>query len=85
VVDVLIALAAEHAELAELIGGCTNDDWERPTRIHTRDIASALGYAAGHARQELRARAKLLNHLTQLGVGVETERDATDVLERLVR
>jgi uncharacterized protein (TIGR03084 family) len=58
--DLLSALAAQHAELAELIDGCTNDDWERPTRCVGWDVASVLvhlaqtdEFATASARDEL--------------------------------
>jgi uncharacterized protein (TIGR03084 family) len=44
--DLLIALAAQHSELAALIDGCTNDDWERPTRCPGWDVASVLLHLA---------------------------------------
>jgi uncharacterized protein (TIGR03083 family) len=43
---ILIALASQHAELAEIVDGCTNDDWERPTRCEGWDIASVLAHLA---------------------------------------
>jgi uncharacterized protein (TIGR03084 family) len=46
VADILIALASQHAELAELIDGCTNDDWERPTRCEGWDVAAVLVHLA---------------------------------------
>jgi uncharacterized protein (TIGR03084 family) len=46
VIDVLIALAAQHAELAGLIDGCTSDDWERPTRCDGWDVAAVLVHLA---------------------------------------
>src|SRR4051812_17209068 len=44
--DILIALASQHAELAEIVDGCTNDDWERPTRCVGWDVASVLAHLA---------------------------------------
>ena len=44
--DILIALASQHAELAELIDGCTSDDWERPTRCEGWDVAAVLVHLA---------------------------------------
>ena len=44
--DILIALASQHAELADLIDGCTNDDWERPTRCEGWDVAAVLVHLA---------------------------------------
>jgi uncharacterized protein (TIGR03084 family) len=44
--DLLIALAAQHAELAELIDGCTVDDWQRPTRCVGWDVGSVLVHLA---------------------------------------
>jgi uncharacterized protein (TIGR03084 family) len=44
--DILIALAAQHAQLAELVDACANDDWERPTRCEGWDIASVLAHLA---------------------------------------
>ena len=44
--DILIALASQHAELAEIIDGCTNADWERPTRCEGWDVASVLAHLA---------------------------------------
>jgi len=46
VADILIALASQHAELADLIDGCTNDDWERPTRCEGWDVAAVLVHLA---------------------------------------
>jgi uncharacterized protein (TIGR03084 family) len=46
VADILIALASQHAELAELIDGCTNDDWERPTRCEGWDVAAVVVHLA---------------------------------------
>jgi uncharacterized protein (TIGR03084 family) len=44
--DLLIALAAQHAELAALVDGCTDDEWERPTRCPGWDVASVLLHLA---------------------------------------
>jgi uncharacterized protein (TIGR03084 family) len=44
--DILIALAAQHAELAELVDGCVTDDWDRPTRCEGWDVASVLVHLA---------------------------------------
>jgi len=44
--DILTALAAQHAELGELVDGCTDDDWERPTRCEGWDVASVLVHLA---------------------------------------
>ncbi len=44
--DILIALASQHAELAELIDRCTTDDWERPTRCVGWDVAAVLLHLA---------------------------------------
>jgi uncharacterized protein (TIGR03084 family) len=58
--DLLTALAAQHAELAGLIDGCSDNDWERPTRCEGWDVASVLvhlaqtdEFAAASARGEL--------------------------------
>ncbi len=44
--DILIALYAQHAELAEIIDGCSDDDWERPTRCEGWDVAAVLLHLA---------------------------------------
>jgi uncharacterized protein (TIGR03084 family) len=44
--DLLTALASQHDELAALIDGCTNDDWERPTRCEGWDVAAVLLHLA---------------------------------------
>lgn len=44
--DILIALADQHAELAEIVDGCTNDDWQRPTRCEGWDVAAVLLHLA---------------------------------------
>jgi uncharacterized protein (TIGR03084 family) len=44
--DILIALASQHAELAEIVDGCTDDDWECPTRCVGWDVASVLAHLA---------------------------------------
>lgn len=44
--DLLIALAAQHAELADLLAGCTNDDSGRPTRCDGWDVAAVLLHLA---------------------------------------
>lgn len=44
--DILIALASQHAELGEIVDGCTNEDWERPTRCVGWDVASVLVHLA---------------------------------------
>jgi uncharacterized protein (TIGR03084 family) len=44
--EILIALAAQHAELAGLVDACTNGDWERPTRCEGWDVASVLLHLA---------------------------------------
>ncbi len=58
--DILRALAAQHAELAQIIDGCTDDDWVRPTRCEGWDVADVLvhlaqtdEFAAASARGEL--------------------------------
>lgn len=40
------AVAAQHAELGELVDGCTHNDWERPTRCVGWDVASVLLHLA---------------------------------------
>ena len=44
--DILIALASQHGELAELIDGCATGDWERPTRCDGWDVGSVLLHLA---------------------------------------
>jgi uncharacterized protein (TIGR03084 family) len=44
--EILSALDAQHAELAELIDACANGDWERPTRCDGWDVASVLAHLA---------------------------------------
>jgi uncharacterized protein (TIGR03084 family) len=44
--DILIALAAQHAELAALVDGCANGDWERPTRCEGWDVGAVLVHLA---------------------------------------
>jgi uncharacterized protein (TIGR03084 family) len=44
--DILIALADQHAELAEIVDECTNDDWQRPTRCEGWDVAAVLLHLA---------------------------------------
>lgn len=44
--DILIALAAQHAELAELVDGCAAADWERATRCDGWDVAAVLLHLA---------------------------------------
>ncbi len=44
--DVLIALAAQHTDLAELVDGRTADDWQRPTRCDGWDVAAVLLHLA---------------------------------------
>jgi uncharacterized protein (TIGR03084 family) len=58
--DLLDALAAQHRELAGLVDGCADADWERPTRCVGWDVAGVLLHlaqtdeiAAASARGEL--------------------------------
>ena len=44
--DILIALDAQHAELAALVDGCTSDDWGRPTRCVGWDVGAVLLHLA---------------------------------------
>jgi uncharacterized protein (TIGR03084 family) len=44
--ELLTALAAQHAELAELIDQCSSDDWERPTACAGWDVADVLLHLA---------------------------------------
>lgn len=44
--DLLIALASQHTELAELVDACSHDDWERPTRCEGWDVGSVLVHLA---------------------------------------
>jgi uncharacterized protein (TIGR03084 family) len=44
--DLLTALAAQHAELADLVDGCSDDDWARPTRCAGWDVAAVLLHLA---------------------------------------
>jgi uncharacterized protein (TIGR03084 family) len=44
--DILIALDEQHAELAEIVDGCSDDDWERPTRCEGWDVAAVLVHLA---------------------------------------
>jgi uncharacterized protein (TIGR03084 family) len=44
--DILIALDAQHAQLAGIIDSCTPDDWERPTRCVGWDVAAVLVHLA---------------------------------------
>jgi len=59
--DLLNALAAQHAELGELVDGCSPDDWQRPTRCVGWDVGCVLLHLAmtdeiaiASARGELR-------------------------------
>ncbi len=58
--DILRALTAQHVELAGIVDGCSDDDWERPTRCEGWDVAAVLVHlavtdelAAASARGEL--------------------------------
>ena len=60
--DLLDALGEQHAELADLVDGCGDDDWVRPTRCEGWDVASVLLHlaqtdemATASARGELEA------------------------------
>jgi len=44
--EILSALAAQHAELGDVVDGCSADDWERPTRCPGWDVASVLLHLA---------------------------------------
>ncbi len=44
--DILLALAAQHVALGELVDGCMHDDWERPTRCTGWDVAAVLVHLA---------------------------------------
>jgi uncharacterized protein (TIGR03084 family) len=44
--DLLRALDAQHAQLADLIDGLSDDDWERPTRCEGWDVAAVLLHLA---------------------------------------
>jgi uncharacterized protein (TIGR03084 family) len=44
--DILVALGAQHGELAGLIDGFSGTDWERPTRCEGWDVASVLLHLA---------------------------------------
>ena len=44
--DILIALAAQHADLARIVDGCTGDDWGRATRCEGWDVAAVLLHLA---------------------------------------
>jgi len=44
--EILIALAAQHAELAAIVDDCSDDDWARPTRCEGWDVASVLLHLA---------------------------------------
>jgi uncharacterized protein (TIGR03084 family) len=44
--DLLTALAAQHAELAQLIDGCTSADWERPTPCVGWDVGDVVLHLA---------------------------------------
>jgi uncharacterized protein (TIGR03084 family) len=44
--ELLTALAAQHAELAELIEPCSSDDWERPTPCAGWDVGDVLLHLA---------------------------------------
>jgi uncharacterized protein (TIGR03084 family) len=44
--DILTALAAQHVELADLVDGCSNDEWGRPTRCDGWDVAAVLLHLA---------------------------------------
>ena len=44
--ELLDALAEQHAELAGLVDGCADEDWERPTRCVGWDVASVLLHLA---------------------------------------
>jgi uncharacterized protein (TIGR03084 family) len=44
--DILNALAAQHAELAQIVDACSGDDWERPTRCEGWDVGDVLVHLA---------------------------------------
>ena len=44
--DLLTAVSAQHADLAELVDQCSNDDWERPTPCDGWDVADVLLHLA---------------------------------------
>lgn len=44
--DILLALAAQHAELGGLVDGCMDADWARPTRCEGWDVAAVLVHLA---------------------------------------
>jgi uncharacterized protein (TIGR03084 family) len=44
--DLLTALDAQHAELATMIDGCSEDDWQRPTPCVGWDVADVLLHLA---------------------------------------
>ena len=44
--DILIALDEQHAELAEIVDVCNDEDWERDTRCEGWDVAAVLLHLA---------------------------------------
>lgn len=44
--DILVALAAQHAELAGIVDACTDDDWDHPTRCDGWDVGTVLLHLA---------------------------------------
>ncbi|HEV7523395.1 MAG TPA: maleylpyruvate isomerase family mycothiol-dependent enzyme [Acidimicrobiia bacterium] len=44
--DLLVALADQHAELAEIVDGCSDADWDRPTRCEGWDVGAVLLHLA---------------------------------------
>jgi uncharacterized protein (TIGR03084 family) len=65
--DLLAALAEQHAELAQLVDGCTDEDWERPTRCVGWDVASVLLHLA---QTDEMARASARGELESLADGL---------------
>ena len=88
--DILLALAAQHAELAALVDGCDETDWERPTRCEGWDVGSVLlhlaqtdEFASASARGDLdRFSDGLLNDGGQQTVSVDAAADAQVAADR---
>jgi uncharacterized protein (TIGR03084 family) len=70
--DILSALASQHTELAEIVDGCRNDDWEQPTRCEGWDVASVLAHLA--LTDEI-ATASALGELDRYGDGLLGSRE----------
>ncbi|MCU1391263.1 MAG: wyosine base formation [Ilumatobacteraceae bacterium] len=75
--DLVAALDQQHAELATLVDGCDDADWQQPTRCEGWDVASVLLHLAQTDELGLQSATGALDHHVNGVLGSRDEQTVT--------